>query len=341
MLCKNPERRPSVQDLMGLPFLRPVMLEARARAHALMPDMQLPPLLEPTPFTPPPGGPLLLTPRQQQRLGGPGLSGSGNGMLDADDVEGVGGSHGSGGDCSSDQISCSRGGGASASGGCGHGGSSPPSAAAAGGGGGAGGGSAGSVGGGWSKGGHGGGLTAEAAVPASELAELWLATKQQQQHLQDKQQEDQGQGDERSSSSSSTPGQRKHPQPQPRGQLDEPRSKAPAVVARLQAAHGRQVRSEAGGSSHAGGSSSSKAAVGRCSSGGTRVRGTSNTSSQAGSQAGSSNGGTAAAGLAQLPGYALPRAIIDGYKRLNSPRSAQVREACIACMSECVQYMRR
>ncbi|WIA34396.1 hypothetical protein OEZ86_012732 [Tetradesmus obliquus] len=50
MLCKNPERRPSVQDLMGLPVLRPTLLEARARAQQIMPGVKLPPLLDPTPL---------------------------------------------------------------------------------------------------------------------------------------------------------------------------------------------------------------------------------------------------------------------------------------------------
>jgi len=52
MLCKNPDRRPSVQQLMALPALRPAMLEARARARELMPTVPLPPLLDPTPLTP-------------------------------------------------------------------------------------------------------------------------------------------------------------------------------------------------------------------------------------------------------------------------------------------------
>lgn len=50
MLCKNPERRPSVQELMGLPQLRPALLEARQRAAALMPSLKLPPLLDPSPL---------------------------------------------------------------------------------------------------------------------------------------------------------------------------------------------------------------------------------------------------------------------------------------------------
>uniref|UniRef100_A0A383WQD5 non-specific serine/threonine protein kinase n=1 Tax=Tetradesmus obliquus TaxID=3088 RepID=A0A383WQD5_TETOB len=50
MLCKNPERRPSVQDLMGLPVLRPTLLEARARAQQIVPGVKLPPLLDPTPL---------------------------------------------------------------------------------------------------------------------------------------------------------------------------------------------------------------------------------------------------------------------------------------------------
>lgn len=54
MLCKNPDRRPSVQQLMALPALRPAMLEARARARELMPGVPLPPLLNPTPLTPQP-----------------------------------------------------------------------------------------------------------------------------------------------------------------------------------------------------------------------------------------------------------------------------------------------
>lgn len=50
MLVKDPDKRPSVQELMALPCLRPGMLQARKRAQQLMPDVQLPPLLHPTPF---------------------------------------------------------------------------------------------------------------------------------------------------------------------------------------------------------------------------------------------------------------------------------------------------
>lgn len=50
MLAKNPDRRPSVAQLMALPELRPAMLEARVRATQLMPGVTLPPLLEPTAF---------------------------------------------------------------------------------------------------------------------------------------------------------------------------------------------------------------------------------------------------------------------------------------------------
>jgi hypothetical protein len=56
MLCKNPERRPSVQDLMGLPALRPSLQDARERAQQIMPGVKLPPLLDPTPLVRAPRG---------------------------------------------------------------------------------------------------------------------------------------------------------------------------------------------------------------------------------------------------------------------------------------------
>lgn len=50
MLLKNPDKRPSVQELMALPCLRPGILQARKRAQQLIPEVQLPPLFDPTPF---------------------------------------------------------------------------------------------------------------------------------------------------------------------------------------------------------------------------------------------------------------------------------------------------
>jgi hypothetical protein len=47
MLRKDPEKRPSVQELMAHAALRPEMEAARARALELAPGLQLPPLLGP------------------------------------------------------------------------------------------------------------------------------------------------------------------------------------------------------------------------------------------------------------------------------------------------------
>lgn len=47
MLKKDPEKRPSVQELMAMPCIRPEMLAVRNRAVALQPDLQLLPLFDP------------------------------------------------------------------------------------------------------------------------------------------------------------------------------------------------------------------------------------------------------------------------------------------------------
>lgn len=47
MLKKDQNKRPSVQELMALPAIRPAMLRARARAREVCPHMVLPPLLDP------------------------------------------------------------------------------------------------------------------------------------------------------------------------------------------------------------------------------------------------------------------------------------------------------
>lgn len=47
MLRKDPDKRPSVQELMAHIHLRPEMEKARARALEVCPDMKLPPLLGP------------------------------------------------------------------------------------------------------------------------------------------------------------------------------------------------------------------------------------------------------------------------------------------------------